>query len=661
MKMNVRRWRARIDRALELQKVRKEEAMRFARAYAGDYNPKAKKDLDGSKDDASVNFIFSFVETVRPTLLPGTPRAFAEADDAESEPSVESAQGLLNQQVKKIGVKAELKQIIEDWFFGYAAALSDWDFSERPVFKKGSNEQEVEEESETEEEPEGEPKFETIKDQPIIERLDPWDVIYDSDSKTRKKDKWRGHRIIYTYEEFRALPGLNPSVRKKVRPRTIPKELQRGGDEGENYSTERNYVICWMIYDLENYCVKLVVDNDNVEEFALDLPWEWDIEVQGDAFPISILEAKRDPNNPNSFSQFKAYWNQLQERNTLRSIRKATTRRNAPGWFAKKGAMDEAQKEKFTGSKIGEYCEANDPTAITVKPQFQVDPGFNEHDAQVADDIVEVSGLIEYRADASGGTATEASIQNQKSSIRKGEAKTDFNDFVAMLYGKLFKLDQQFLDEAQAVKIRTPKEPGEYKWLSISKENIQGQINITVKPGIEEYDDEGLRRQQDLKFTEMMGNNPHVDQRKLASRIAKRWQIEPDEILLPLEQVQASQAAAQAAEMAKNAPKETDKKPNLDFTPIKVELLAPQVQAMIIAAAMKENNIPQILSGGGAPGGGPTGSPVAPGAPSIAAPPPGNSVMPGSELNQGPAPMPGASQPPATPVQAASEFQGGQT
>lgn len=662
MKLTVKKWRERILRSLELQKVRREEAERFMRAYAGDYNNKPKKDIDGSKDDASVNFIFSFVETVRPTILPGTPKAFMEAEDPESEPAADGAQGLVNHFAKKLGIKAEFKSVIEDWFYGFAAFLSEWDYSEEPVYKPGTDEQEVEEDSITEENPEGEPKFNILKDQPLAERLDPWDVVYDADSKTRKKDKWRARRIIFTYQEFRALPGLTKALRKKVRPRTIPKELQRGGEDGDNYSTEKNYVICWRIYDLENYCTKLMVDVEGIDDFVEDIPWPWEMDAFGDRFPITILEAKRDSSSPYSFSQFKAYWNQLQERNTLRSIIKSTVRRNAPGWFAKKGAMDEEQKSKFIGSKIGEYSEANDPTGITIKPQFTLAPDFFAHDNQVAEDTIEVSGLVEYRADASGGTATEASIQNQKSSIRKGEAKSDFNEFTATVYMKIFQLCQQFLQEEKAVKIRTPKGPTDYTWLKLNKTGIQGNFHMTVKPNNDELEDEGLRKQQDLKFAELMAQNPHVDQRKLAIRISKRHDIEPDEILRPIERVQAEQAAMAAAEAAKNAPKdqEKDKMPLIDFSAIKVELLAPQVQAMIIAAALKQNEVPQTLgTNGGAPG--PVPGTQAGGLTPSVADPLQNSVMPGAEINQAPPPNPGTQAPPATPVMPMSEMQGGRT
>lgn len=664
MKMTAQRWRARIDRSVELQKTRKEEAERFMRAYSGDYNHKPKKNIDGSKDDASVNFIYAFVETVRPTILPGTPKAFMEAEDQESEAGSEAAQGIVNHFARVLGIKDEFRQLIEDWFYGYAAFLTEWDYSEEPVFEPGTTEPVMDPESD---EDDPEPMYKTLKDQPLAERLDPWDVVYDTDSKTRKRDRWRARRIIFSYNEFRALPGLSPELRKKVRPRTIPKELQRGGLDGEEFSTEKNYVICWRIYDLENYCTKLMVDVPGIDDFVEDKPWPWEMDAFGDKFPITILEAKRDVRSPYSFSQFKSYWNLLQERNVLRSMMKSTVRRNAPGWFGKKGAMDEDQKEKFIGSSIGEYCEVNDPTGITIKPQFEVSNNFQAHDTQVGEDTIEVSGLIEYRADATGGTATEASIQNQKSSIRKGEAKADFNDFTAVVYTKIFQLCQQFLEEEKAIKIRTPHGPQDYAWLKLNRNGIQGNFHMKIKPGADEMENEDLRRQQFLKYMEQMANNPHVDQRKMAVRAGKAFNIEPDEILRPEEEVKAEQAAAAQAEMMKNAPPPQEVKPLIDFSAIKVELLAPNVQAMIIAAALKQNEVPQTLGMQGGPiqpdqvgASGPPG-PADGSPPSLAGPAPSQIVPSSDGVNQAPPPMSGAQMPPATPVQAISEMQGGST
>lgn len=657
MKLTPKKWRARIQRSLELQKDRLEEAQRFMRAYAGDYNEKPKKTLDGAKDDASVNFIFSFVETVRPTLLPGTPKAFVEAEDPESEPQAPSYQATINHFARRLGLKKEFKKNIHDWFFIYAAFLTEWDYSEEPKYT-ASGDPEMDPDTATEENPEGEQAFVVLKDQPLAKRLHPRDVIWDPDADSLEETRWRARRLILTYSEFRALPGITPEMRKKVRPKTLPRDLMHAA-EANGASSEKNWVILWRIYDRENMCTKLLVENEEVEDYLEDLPWPWEMDVGGDVWPITILENKIDYDHPYPFSQFKAFWGQLLERNTLRSILKSVVRRNAPGWFAKKGALDEEQKEKFTGSKIGEYVEANDPTGIVLKPQIQVAADFFAHDEQVSNDIIEVSGLIEYRAESIADTATEASILNSKSSIRKGEAKKDFNDFCAIIYAKIGQLCQQFLQEEVAIKIRKPSQPNELGWLKVTGETIQGDFHLTVKPGAEENEDEGLRRQQDLKFAELMAQNPWVNQRKLAERISRRHDIEPEEILKSQEEFDRDQIAAAEAE---NGGKKEEPKPLLDFSAIKVELLAPEVQAMVVAAALEQNKVPETLNMGGNAGAGSLaeGGPAsAAAAPSMASPAPGNSVMPGSEVNQAPAVMPGQNIPPPTPVQPMSEMQGG--
>lgn len=663
MKMTPARWRARIERSLELQKVRKEEAERFLRAYAGDYNEKPKKSLDGNKDDASVNYIYAFVETVRPTLLPGTPKAFVEAEEPSAEPQSEGYQAVINHWARRLGIKKEFKKIIHDWFFGYGAFLTEWDYSEEPSYKEDGS-PEIDPESISEENPEGEQAFKIMRDQPIAKRLNPWDVLVDPDSQSREEDRWRARRIIMTYSEFKGLPGITPEMRKKIRPRTMPRELMRAGEDNAT-STEKNWVILWRIYDLENYCTKLLCESDAVDEFVEDMPWPWEMDVGGDRFPVTILDAKWDYDNPYSFSGFKAFWGSVQERNALRTILKSVVRRNAPGWFAKKGAMDEEQKEKFTGSKIGEYIEANMPDQIVAKPEIKVSTDFFAHDGQVAMDADQVSGLTEFRTESTADTATEASIQNQKSSIRKGEAKTEFNDFCAVIYSKLGQLNQQFLQMATAVKIRSPEGPEDYRWLEVTGDGIQGEFYLTVKPGADEAETEGLRRQQDLKYAELMAGNPEVDQRKMAIRISKRHDIEPEEILKPEGQAQAEMQQAAAAEAAAKAPKQAppEVKPLIDFSSIKVELLAPHVQELIIRAALLQNQVPETLAGGGAASAGqpalPGEPPSLPATPSVDNAAPSQSMLPGMELNQAPPSLPGADLPPASPISPMSEGQGG--
>jgi len=666
MKMTPQKWRARIERSLELQKVRRDEAARFLRAYTGDYHIKPRQKLDENKDEISVNFVYTYVETVRPTIIPGTPRAFVEGLDEASERAESHYQAVINHYVRTLGLKEDLKTVVNDWFYGFAAFLTEWEYHEEPevdefgepVFELGDN-------GEPEEDEEGEPvqKFEIIRDRPIAKRLDPWDVILDPDSKCRKEDRWRGYRMILTKSEFDAMPGVTKEMRKKIRAKAMPRDLVRQPLGDERFSSnERNWVVLWRIYDLENERFLLLPDGDNLDFYVEDLPWPYEFSVGDDRYPITILEAKQDAQNPYSFSGFKAIWSQIQERNKLRTMLQSNTRRGAPGWVGKKGVMDEEQKQKFVNSKIGEYVETNmDPSLITTKPLPKLTDQFFDHDKTIGDDLNMVSSLNEFAAGgALADTATEASILDAKSSIRKGEAKADFGDFCAIVFSKIGQLAQQFLTVPLAVKIKAPETPGELSWMKVTGEHIQGEFHLVVKPGADERETEGLFRQQTPKAAEVLANNPWTDQKKLAVIIAKALGKEPDDVLKTQQQFDQEQASMQAAQQAEVDAKKKTEKPPLDFASIKVELLPPDIQAMIIAAALKQNaavpggaGVSQLPGQIGSESAGSSASP------SMASPAPVNSVMPGADINQAPPVNDSAAMPPGTPVSPMSEMQGG--
>lgn len=666
------KWRTQILRSLELQKVRREEVARFKRAYTGDYTLEGRKKLDENKDEMSVNFIYTYVETVRPTIVPGTPKAFVEALDEESEAGELYYQAVINHYIRTMGLKEDLKRNVDDWFYSWCAFLTEWEYQEELLFEEDGKTPKLEMDEETGEpvldEETGEPmqSFRVLRDRPIAKRLDPWDVIFDPDSKTRKEDRWRAYRMIMTKQEFNRLPGVTKEMKKRIRGKQLPRDLVRqpsGQDANPNAApTERNWVILWRIYDLENNMIYLLPDGNEIDFFVEEKEWPYEFSVGDDRFPITILEGKQDAENPYSFSGFKAFWNQIQERNKLRTMLQSNVRRNAPGWISKKGVMDEEQKQKFTNSKIGEVCETNgDPKNIVTKPLPELNQGFFAFDKIVGDDLNIVSSLNEF---AAGGqladTATEASILDQKASVRKGEAKAEFQDYCAIIFGKIGQLAQQFLTIPQAVKIRDPKSPKEFSWKNVTGEEIQGEFYLWVEPGNDDRKTENLYRQQTLKGAELMANNPWVSQKKLAKKLARVFDWEPEDILKTEEEFNAEQAAAAQAAAAEQAAKNKgSEKPPLDFASIKLETLPPEIQALVVKAAMDQNNVLSGGVGGGVPQGQPGVAPGSPASPSLAGPPPSEMVPSNDAVNQTIPVNESANMPPPTPVQPASEFQGG--
>lgn len=641
----VAQWRKDIQRSQKYQKDRRDEAARFQRAYTGDYSKNPRRGLDENKDEMFVNFVYSYIETIAPTIFSGEPRAIAEARNQESEGQAKNIQAVVNYWNSELGLREYFMLCRWDSFFSNAYFLTEWDYEDR----------EVEVPAIAHVDPYtglpvmGEPTIETqvLRDQPLAKRLDPNDVVVDPDSKCRKEDRWRGYRMILTWAEYKAM--YPPKKRKggeeyEEGPEAMPQEATRLESDTEQ-GVDKEWVTLWKIYDVANE--RIVVFKDKCEdEFLEELDWPFDFEVEGDRFPITVLEAKYDPANPYSFSEFKAFWPQIQERNKIRTTIQSTTRRQHPGYLNKTSTNDEDQLNKFVNRKIGEVVNMNNPEAVILAPMHQLPGEVYNFDKMSGDDLVNTSGFYEYNNDSIADTATEASLLNARGNIRKAERKQGFELFVARVDAKIAQLCQQFMDASVAVKIQKPENPKDLMWITASKEQIQGEFSWTMKPGVMQHKDEGLRRQQVLKFAEVMAGNPHVDQRALAEDLTEAFEYDVTRILRPLEEVKAEQAAM--ANAGKPPPKE--EKPPIQFGDIKFELLAPEIQAMILEAAFKQNGV--VPGEQGMDGGPPPSGPVAP---SMAPPQP--SMTQG--LNQAPIPLPGGMEPPANPISPMSEIQGG--
>jgi hypothetical protein len=653
------KWKARIDRSLKFQEIRMQEAERFQRAYGGDYNDKPTPKIDDwAKDEATVNFIFSHLETTAPSIFSGDPKVFLDPQDPQSEAAVDHLEAVVNHWFRKLNFKRHLKMCRFDRYFGMAAFLTEWDFEDelvdvpREVKNPFTGSAIVNPFT-------GKPvtagmkkERRTLRDQPLGKRLDPWDVVLDPDCKTQLEARWRALKVYFTKDEFDALPGVTSKIKKEIYGSSLDRSDRykpfKSGDS--NDPSDMEWVTLYRIYDLENDCIKLlpVCGEEATSDFVEIKDWPYDFEVNGDRFPVTILEGKRDAQNPYSFSDYRAYWNQIQEKNRFRTMLQSHVRRMAPGWLAKKNALDEEQKKKFTAAKIAEYVEANNPDGIKERPLPKFPQDLFLYNNVMSDDLLDVSGFAEYRNDSIADTATEANMLEGRSKIRKGESRDDFMDFVATIGGKTAGLCQQFQTAETAVKIRNPENPRELIWIHTSREEIQGEFLYSAKPGVMQQSNEDLHRQQTLKLVELMAGNPHADQRKLAEKAVKTFDYEPDEVLRPEQEVKAEQEAAM---QANQEPQE----PDIKFDKIKFELLPPQIQAMILQAGMVQNEVKPDGSNDGAAPAGPAGSPAS------LQNPTGNSVMPGAGINQAPPPMEGGTLPPATPVQPISESQGGPT
>lgn len=626
---------ARIQRSLEQMKPRREDAAKFFRAYCGDYSIKGRRSLDDIKDEVYLNFVFSYVENNIPKIFSGDPRIAVDSKNRDSDLSAPNMMETINYWFRELGAKDTFERCLFDWFFGYAAIGTDWEYEETT--------QEVDVPDPVSGLLTKQTHIKVLKDQPRIRWISPWNVIRDPDSEISAYDRIRGERMLLTMRQLEEMDGINPVVLEKVKPAQIPMDLTKLPFKNEpKIGTENEWVVVYKIWDIENEECRLLYEGQDVKDYLYVKPWPYDFEVGNDRFPITLLEGKPSTENNYTMAEFRAFWTQVMERNRVRTTLQSHARRIHPGWLNKKGSGNtEKELENFANSKIGEVATVTNPEGIIAKPHPEIPLDLYKYDSMARDDLQNTAASLDSQNETIANTATEASLQAASGNVRSIRKRQQFESFVATVGAKVGGLCQQFMDKAIAVKIKNPTNPRELSWLELSKEQIQGEFNYLVKPGVMQHRDEGLHRQQVLKFAELMSNNPYVRQDVLAREIAKANEIDPDELL-----------KTQAEVDQENAQKQPEKPP-LRFKDIDPAALPPQDQHVIVDAALKQNGVmppagpmgassPPPMDGMGQAGG------AAPG-------------LPGLEPNQAPPPMEGAMMPPANPVLPISEGQGGPT
>lgn len=638
---------ARIRRSLEQMKPRQDDAAKFFRAYCGDYSIKARKDLDSMTDEVFLNFIFQNVENLMPKILSGEPRGSVEGKNEASEASAASMEAIGNYWFKELGAKKHFEKALFDWFFGYAGIKVGWEYEEElqevevPVLDPMTGEPTGE--IELQEQPT------VLKNKPKIRWVNPWNIIRDPDSESPEFDRVRTERMLVTMTQLEAMGDLDPKALEMIKPGQIPLSMAKLPFKNEQKTeSEKEWVVLYETWDAENNEVRLLAENS--EQYLSVKPWPYEFEVGEDRWPITIIEGKPSTESNYTMSEYRAYWSQVTERNRVRTSLQANARRMRPAWMNKKGSGNtEKELDSFANRKSNEIVSLTNPDGLKQVEHPAIPLDFYKYDEIARDDLQNTSASLDSRNDSVANTATEASLQAASGNVRSIRKQQQFEEFVSIVFAKLCGLCQQYMDEAVAVKIKKPTQPNELSWMHISQEEIQGEFNYTVKPGVMQHRNEALHRQQVLKWAELMASNQYVRQEKLARIVTISNELDPDDLLKTAQEVEQEQS------------KKPPQDPNIKFKDIDPAFAPPQVQLALLQAAFAQNGVkpPQMPQPGqlGQVPGGPTDGPP-PGGGGLTPP---SSGLSGLEPNQAPPPMEGADLPPANPVLPMSEFQGGQT
>ena len=565
-------WLARIDRIKRIQEPRKEAADRYKLHYLGDPQDRYGRRRD-SKKTMQVNFIFALIETIMPTIFSGEPKVLVTPKEPSAMQNASNATAWLNYWAYELGTKRQLKRIVFDSFFGPAAAYLGWNL-EREIQKVVGDGQTRDTQGIIIPPGMQGKAFVVKRDEPLYKRKDFWnDILLDPDVPTEDECRYKIVRNVIPWEEFKMIDSFSPAVKRKVKPQARPKDLEHLGsrnpeDRELNSSTE--WVVLYEVWDrlrMERYMI-----TPDCEEYLLQDEWPHHLELRDDPYPIQILHAKQDPFSPYSFSEFQAYESQIEERDRLRTLQMFIMKRMLPKLLSNETLTDQ-ELQRYQDADPAEIVKLANPAAITQAPEIKIPPDFFNWDSTLSDDLSKISGLNEFEQQLVEKTATESQIDASKNNVRKSARNQEFETFVADSFGKMLQLGRQYQDRAVVTRI-----PGveDIQFLELTKEQIQGEFDVQVEPGSMEHVNEMMRQRALLRFGEVYGQHPLVNQRYLIREAAKIHKLDPDQAIITEEQQQQQSQ---------------NQEPTVDFEKIKLEDMDPAARREVIQLALKQHGL----------------------------------------------------------------------
>lgn len=484
---------------------------------------------------------------------------------------------VINYWFKELAVDEELQDVLLDSFFSWAFVELGWETQIEERVEQFQDENGANKEKKT---------LVTLADQPFVIRRDPFTIRLDPDARRRKDCRWIGIEEVMTWNDFLASPLYTENAKMKMKPTTYPVDSEE--DKiwmGRNDQvSDKEWVKIYTVWDKDTRRIYAVADG---YDFLLNSdgpegePWKYEIEYKSDPYPLAILDAKRDRMAPYTWSEFKAVEPQILELNRIRSAIQIHVKRSIPKYMYTSAAGTRGKISKLMQARSDEAVELDNLDAFRPFENAPIPPQLFEFNSMSKDDLKTVQGTTQYESQSVADTATEASIIEGRDRARRGQRSKAWEQYVVEIAAKLGMLCQQNMSKAIAVQIAGPKGT---EWLNVSKEEIQGEFYFDIEPGIMEYKNETIRKQQLLKFMELTQNDPNVNRRGVILKVAKEMDLEGQDLVLPEDQM----------------PQGEPPKPNIQFKDIDPALIVdPQLMSAVMVAAAQQNGVqipPEVVA-----------------------------------------------------------------
>ncbi|MFZ5650140.1 MAG: portal protein [Bacillota bacterium] len=374
---------------------------------------------------------------------------------------------------------------------------------------------------------------EILFDNPFVERVSPKDFVIDPevDYLSWPKAKFMAQRLIIPLEDVKRNPEFKNTESLKA-DSVMEKDYADDADlklkTGDEYKADIQRVTVWEYHDASEGRIIYFANGHDEPLLVKEYPYIED----SNNFPFEILHSIPVPDKFYTVAPGELMESQQAEKNLLRS-RMATKARRAVGKLVVTGTMDDAAKRAMQSDEEGAVAFASQGTTVNAVniPDFSRD--IYQYDNLINEDMNLVYGTNEYEQGIlpdEKRTATEASMLQSLSGIRKNMELQDYEDFCSRVARKLMARGKQFFDFERIVRV-TGDEGAQY-WRPYTKEDIQGEFDTEVEYGSTQFSNQALQRKQFMDFYSIAKSNPLINQVELTKELLKKFDQPIDKLLV---------------------------------------------------------------------------------------------------------------------------------
>jgi hypothetical protein len=471
-------------------------------------------------DKLIVNLIFSTVNTIAPAVAVNNPRFTVNARNPNSAPQAVIVEEVLNYMWRTWHYQDEFRLAVNDLLIcGHGWCKVGYKFTKPPEEKKVDSDEPNATENgadvgvDDRDDIEGNVESEqyVYEDRPFVERISPYDMFVDPDSRNPKEMCWIAQRIWRPIQDVQVDSRYSATARKKVSARSWSRWSMDDGDARTNDQATpkgtKSFVEIIEFYDIKTQLVStFCLDSDTTGDetgflikprrmpYAMGHPFEMirGYEVADHFYTMGDVE------------QIESLQLELnQTRTQMMNHRKRFQRK----WLYERDAFDregvQALEADIDNTMIPVMSDGNPAQVIAPLPAVITPSEFYDQSAMITNDIDRVSGVSDYQRGGNTGaikrTATEAAMIQDAANSRSQDRLAKIEGSLARLGERVIGLMQQYLTGDQVARIVTM--PGK-AWVNYDPEYIQGEFDYEVAAGSTEPQNETFRRQSAMQLVD---------------------------------------------------------------------------------------------------------------------------------------------------------------